>query len=377
MALDTAFIALDTVDVLEPVAEGPRATSSMAFRQAPLVRPSEQFATLGRVQIEGGPTGTGHFDSDLEACGWPALRPESLDVVQINLGKLCNMTCRHCHVDSGPDRTEENMDLPTVEACIRLIDQTNVRTVDLTGGAPELNPHFEYLVEACVARGIHVMDRCNLTILLTRRCQHLPEWFAERGVEVICSLPHYRELGTDAQRGKGAYSKSLEALERLNAVGYGYSDPRRVLTLVANPVGAFLSGQQSSLEREWKQALANGHGISFDRLLTLNNMPMSRYLEWLMETGQVDEYLNRLVNAFNPSTIGGLMCRNTLSISWDGYLYDCDFNQQLDMEMDLPGRRAHVSEFKLEAWLHHAVRTQRHCYGCTAGAGSGCGGAIA
>ena len=377
MPVDTEFIALDTLNGQHAVVEGPRATSSMAFRAVPLVRPQEQFRVLEGAGIRGGPTGTGCFDRDLEASGWPVLQPERLEIVQINLGKLCNMTCRHCHVDAGPDRTEENMDRATVDACLRLIDRTQARAVDLTGGAPELNPHFEYLVDACIQRGIHVMDRCNLTVLLTRRYQHLPAWLAARGVEVICSLPHYRELGTDAQRGKGTYEKSLRALRRLNEVGYGLGDQRRVLTIVANPVGAFLSGQQASLEREWKAALARQHDVHFDRLLTLNNMPMSRYLEWLMETRQVEAYLNRLVSAFNPATIAGLMCRNTLSISWDGYLYDCDFNQQLDMVMNLPGRRAHVRDFDLEAWNRHVVQTHRHCYGCTAGAGSSCSGAIA
>ncbi len=377
MVVDTEFIALDTLNGRRPAVEGPRATSSMAFRGAPLVQPSEQFRILECVGIRGGPSGSGQFDRDLETAGWPVLQPQALDIVQINLGKLCNMTCRHCHVDAGPDRTEENMDRATVEACLRLIDRAGVRVVDLTGGAPELNPHFEHIVDECVKRGIHVMDRCNLTILLTRRFRHLPEWFAERGVEVVCSLPHYRELGTDAQRGKGAYAKSLRALRNLNKAGYGLGDKRRFLTLVANPVGAFLPGQQASLEREWKVALGTNHDVYFDRLLTLSNMPMSRYLEWLVETGQVDSYLNRLVNAFNPATIAGLMCRNTLSVSWNGYLYDCDFNQQLDMVMDLPGHTSHVKDFDLAAWKRHVIRTQRHCYGCTAGAGSSCGGAIA
>ena len=370
------LIPLETLNGRPRVVTGPRATSTMAFRGAPLVHPSIQIQELQKVPIAGGPSSSGQFHQDLKACGWTVFRPDTLEVVQINLGKLCNMTCRHCHVDAGPDRTEENMDRATAEACVRLIDQAGVRVVDLTGGAPELNPHFEYIVDACVQRGIHVMDRCNLTILLTRRYQHLPEWFAERGVEVVCSLPHYRELGTDAQRGAGTYTKSLNALRILNQAGYGEGDPRRVLTLVANPVGAFLSGQQASLEREWKAALSGQHGVYFDRLLTLNNMPMSRYLEWLLDTGQVESYLHRLVHAFNPGTIAGLMCRNTLSISWDGYLYDCDFNQQLDMVMDLPGRRAHVDDFDLKAWQRHTIRTERHCYGCTAGAGSSCGGAL-
>lgn len=359
---------MDTID------HGPRATSSLSHRVAPLAHPDEQLKILKSADLQGGPTNSGQFELDLASCGWPRLKPERLEIVQINLGKLCNMTCRHCHVDAGPDRTEENMDRETVMDCLRAIDRSGAQVVDLTGGAPELNPNFEYLVQECVQRGLRVLDRCNLTILLTRRYEHLPEWFAKRGIEVVCSLPHYRELGTDAQRGDGTYRKSIQALQRLNEVGYGQGDPKRRLILVTNPVGAFLSGNQSSLESEWKTALARNHGITFDQLLTLNNLPMSRYLEWLMETNQVEIYLSRLLQAFNPSTIAGLMCRNTLSISWDGYLYDCDFNQQLDLRMKIP--RPHVREFDLQIWLDHAIRTARHCYGCTAGAGSSCGGAI-
>jgi radical SAM/Cys-rich protein len=348
----------------------------MAYRRAPLTDGPTQLRILNAVPTAGGPAASGNFADDLTASGWPELKPSRLEIFQINVGKLCNMTCRHCHVDSGPDRTEENMDRPTVELCLEAIDRSGAHTVDLTGGAPELNPNFEYLVDACVERGVHVIDRCNLTILTTRRYQHLPEWFAERGVEIVCSLPHYRKLNTDSQRGAGTYAKSIEALRMLNDVGYGMGDPRLQLTLVTNPVGAFLAGDQASMQRDWKAALARDFGVTFDRLIALNNMPMSRYLEWLEERGQTEAYLQRLVAAFNPSTIAGLMCRNTVSVSWDGYLYDCDFNQQLDLRMDLGGRRPHVSAFDLEAWLGHSIRTERHCYGCTAGAGSGCGGAI-
>jgi radical SAM/Cys-rich protein len=324
-----------------------------------------------------GPTRTGDFDADVRSAGWDRLRPAQLDIFQINLGKLCNMTCRHCHVDSGPDRLDENMDRETVEACLRAIELSGAGTVDLTGGAPELNPHFEYLVDEVVSRGKKVLDRCNLTILTVPRFQHLPAWFAERGVEVICSLPHYRRPGTDAQRGEGAYEKSIRALRLLNEAGYGQGDPDCQLTLVTNPVGAFLAGNQGSLEAEWKEALLRNHGVRFDRLLALNNMPMSRYLEWLLDRGILAEYMRRLVQAFNPATVAGLMCRNTVSVSWDGYLYDCDFNQQLEMHMRLNGTpRAHVRDFDPDLWLRHDIRTHRHCYGCTAGAGSGCGGAI-
>lgn len=358
--------------------EGPRSITSLHYRRAPLAEPREQIATLERVRIGDDSGRPFDFDDDVAAAGWKELKPDAIEIFQINLGKLCNMTCLHCHVDAGPDRTDENMTRDTVDACLRAIDAVGATTVDLTGGEPELNPNFEYLVDACVERGLHVMVRNNLTILVTRRYAYLPDWFAERKVEVVSSLPHYRKLGTDAQRGNGTYAKSIEALHRLNDAGYGQGDPSLRLTLVTNPVGSFLAGNQASLEKEWKQALLANHGVSFDRLLTLNNMPIARYLEWLLDKGMLEEYMTRLVTAFNPATIAGLMCRNTLSVGWDGLLYDCDFNQQLDMEMALPaGRRPHIGQFDLQAWKDHVIRTDRHCYGCTAGAGSSCGGAIA
>ncbi len=354
--------------------DGPRTTTSLRHRRDPLAAPEEQLRLLNSIDLGDGRC----FEHDVKVAGWEPLRPTSLDIFQINVGKLCNMTCRHCHVDAGPDRVDENMDRETIDHCLLAIDRTDPHTVDITGGAPELNPHFRYLVDECVRRGKHVMDRCNLTILTTRRFSDLPDWFAERGVEVVCSLPHFRRMGTDAQRGRGAYQKSIEALRRLNAAGYGKGDPGRVLTLVTNPVGAFLAGSQSSLEEEWKQALEREHGVSFDRLIALNNMPISRYLEWLVEKGMLEEYMQRLVMSFNPAAVRGLMCRNTVSVSWDGYLYDCDFNQQLEMRMEFAdGRRPHVSALDLDSWMEHAVRTDRHCYGCTAGAGSSCGGQMA
>ncbi len=358
--------------------DGPRTTTSLLYRRSLLVNPEEQIRLIDAVPLSLGPSSSGNFFADIQYYGWDDLKPAQLDIFQINLGRLCNMTCRHCHVDSGPDRTVENMDRETVEACIAAIEASGAHTVDLTGGAPELNPNFEYLVDTVTQMGKHVIDRCNLTILTVKRFQHLPAWFAERGVEVVCSLPHYRKLSTDAQRGNGAYEKSLKALRRLNEVGYGQGDPRLQLTLVTNPVGAFLAGNQASLESEWKLALKKNYDVSFDRLLALNNMPMSRYLEWLLEKGKLESYMEALVNAFNPATIAGLMCRNTLSVSWNGKLYDCDFNQQLDMEIDFPGQaKRHVKDFDVNDWLQHNIRTERHCYGCTAGAGSGCGGAIA
>jgi len=342
---------------------GPRATTSLASRAAPLASARAQLQALQRLPLREFPA---------------ALRPAAIDIFQINVGKLCNMTCLHCHVDAGPDRTAEVMSRETMDLCLAALDRTNARTVDITGGAPELNPHFRYLIDACLERGKHLMDRCNLTVLLTGPCRDLPEWFAARGVEIVCSLPHYRKRNTDVQRGEGTFEKSIEALRRLNAAGYGKGDPRLRLTLMHNPVGAFLTGDQASMEREWKEGLAANHGVSFDALIALNNMPISRFLEWLESSGNLERYMELLVNAYNPATVQGLMCRNTLSVGWDGRLYDCDFNQMLELEARYPdGRPAHVRDFEPAKLAARTIVTARHCFGCTAGAGSSCGGALA
>lgn len=351
-------------------------TTSLKQRRAVLSDPNQQQERLQAVELNH-TANHGDFDTALAAQGWHALTPAQLEIFQINVGKLCNMTCRHCHVDAGPDR-KEIMTLETIEACLHALDQTTAHTVDLTGGAPELNPHFRYLVEQCVVRNKHVIDRCNLTVLLLPTMADLPAWLAERGVEVVCSLPHYRQRNTDAQRGDGTFEQSIIALQRLNAVGYGKGDPNRQLTLVSNPVGAFLSADQAKLEQEWKKGLQTHHGITFDRLITINNIPISRYLEWLEQSGNLQAYMELLVNAFNPGTIAGLMCRNTLSISWDGRLFDCDFNQMLELELQQPSsQRPHIRDFNLDQLAKRRIVTGRHCFGCTAGTGSSCSGAIA
>lgn len=362
--------------ILDEDGSSPRATKSLLARGNPLAPPARQMERLLGLRR---PDGSGYeFDQKLAEHGWTELRPAELEYFQINLGKLCNMTCRHCHVDAGPDRTEENMDLETVSACLRALDQTSAHTVDLTGGAPELNPHFRHLVAEAKRRGKHVIDRCNLTILLTKRMEDLPAWLAEHEVEVVCSLPHHGERNTDAQRGDGTFEKSIEALRRLNAVGYGQGDPKRRLTLMSNPAGAYLAGNQALMEREWKRSLERRHGVAFDRLIALNNMPIARFLEWLLETGNMEAYMERLVNAFNPATVGGIMCRNTISIGWDGLVYDCDFNQMLDMAVSGKTQaRLHVRDFDLAEFQARRILTAPHCFGCTAGAGSSCGGATA
>src|SRR5690606_6877761 len=281
--------------------------------RAPLAAPAEQRAALDAFPLGGGPSGTGDFEADLAASGWDGLRPAPLEVFQINVGKLCNMTCRHCHVDAGPDRTEEDMDRATAEACVAALDRLlahpeghALHTVDLTGGAPELNPHFAYLVEAAVARGLHVIDRCNLTILTTRRFAHLPGWLAARGVEVACSLPHYRALNTDAQRGDGTYQKSIAAPRALNAAGHGPGGCR--------PGAARAAASPAPTAAERPPARSRAHGVTPDRPIAINNIPTTRYPEWLTEQRQPAAYMAPLLAAFNPAAVAGLMSRNTISV---------------------------------------------------------------
>jgi radical SAM/Cys-rich protein len=363
-------------DALPARAEAAKAGLSLASRGAPLASPERQIEAVASVDLSGAPFG-GSFDAALSASGRAPLRPGAVEVLQVNLGKLCNMSCRHCHVDAGPDRTAEQMSRATAEACLAALDRTGARTLDLTGGAPELNPNFRFLVDGAVRRGVHVLDRCNLTVLLAASQRDLPEWLGERGVELVCSLPHWRRRGTDAQRGDGTFDRSLEALRLLNGAGYGKGDPGRTLTLVSNPVGAFLPGNQAEQEREWKAGLAREHGVAFDRLLLLANMPISRYLEWLEESGNLSRYLEALLRAFNPATVDGLMCRGTLSIGWDGTVHDCDFNQMLGLEArSAAGRPFRVQDLDPAELGRRQVVTGRHCFGCTAGAGSSCGGAI-
>lgn len=354
---------------------GPKGTTSLRARHSPLADPAAQLATLRQLELGHLPFG-GSFAAAVETVTGDGLRPTAIEIFQINLGKLCNMTCRHCHVDAGPDRWNEVMSRETVEACLAALDRTGAHTVDLTGGAPELNPHFRYLVEECAARGKHVIDRCNLTVLLLPRNRDLPDLLAEHRVEVVCSLPHYRRRNTDAQRGDGTFEKSIEALARLNAVGYGQGDPHRRLTLMVNPVGALLTGDQHAMEREWKEGLQRHHGVGFDRLIALNNMPIARFLEWLEASGNLEEYMELLVSSFNPATVNGLMCRNTLSVSWDGRIFDCDFNQMLDLEVRPEGGGMHIGDFDPARLDGRRIVLGRHCFGCTAGAGSSCGGAI-
>jgi radical SAM/Cys-rich protein len=340
---------------------------SLLSRQLPLAEAGVQLAALGRLPL------ACEFDEAVERAGQGPLSPRAIEILQINVGKLCNQTCRHCHVDAGPDRREV-MTRATMQLCLDALERAAIPTVDITGGAPELNPDFRWLVTQCRARGRHVMDRCNLTVLEIPAHHDLPEFLARHQVEVVCSLPHYRAPNTDRQRGAGVYEKSIAALKRLNAVGYGDGASGLRLVLVTNPVGAYLPGSQASLEREWKRELWRLHGIRFDALYCIANMPISRFLEWLIESGNLDAYMERLVTAFNPAAVGGLMCRSTLSVGWDGQLYDCDFNQMLELTVG-SGAPRHIRDFQVEALQRRSIVVGRHCFGCTAGAGSSCGGA--
>jgi radical SAM/Cys-rich protein len=315
------------------------------------------------------------FADAAASAGHAPLCATSITTLQVNVGRLCNQTCRHCHVDAGPDRREV-MSQDTMAVCLDVLARTDIANVDITGGAPELNPHFRWFVQGAAALGRHVMDRCNLTVLTTPSCADLPEFLACHGVEVIASLPHYRATSTDTQRGDGVYAKSIAALRRLNEVGYGSGTSGLRLVLVTNPVGAFLPPPQASLEAEWKRELLRTHGVRFDALYAITNMPISRYLEWLQESDNLDRYMQRLVDAFNPATVSGVMCRTLLSVGWDGRLFDCDFNQMLDLgvERDVP---RHIRDFEPAALARRRIVTRRHCFGCTAGAGSSCGGNLA
>ena len=338
--------------------------------RTPLASPAAQRSRLAAALPEGR-----SFGAALAGAGLTSLHRTRLGTLQINLGKLCNMRCAHCHVDAGPDRLAESMDAKTAAHCAALIAALDVHTVDLTGGAPELNPHFRTLVAAARGAGRHVIDRCNLSVLLLGSQADLIPFLVEHEVEVVASLPHPKAGHTDAQRGDGAFSRSIEALRRLNAAGYGHGDPRWRLTLMHNPAGAFLPGGQAGLERLYRDTLARTHGLRFDRLIALNNMPISRFLGWLDGRGQTEAYLETLVTAFNPAAVGGLMCRDTLSVGWDGTLYDCDFNQMLDMPIKVGTGPRTVFDLDPSQPLSQPVRTGPHCFGCTAGAGSSCGGA--
>ncbi|MCS7037559.1 MAG: arsenosugar biosynthesis radical SAM protein ArsS [Saprospiraceae bacterium] len=351
-------------------------TQTLARRHSPLSDTFFQLDVLnGRAVTD---TKVPLFAETIRQAGYTdgVLTPTRIEIFQVNVGKLCNQTCAHCHVDAGPDRKRENMSKETFDLCLDVLRRYDIPTVDITGGAPEMNPHFRWFVEQCRALGKHVMDRCNLTIILAHeRYRDLPQFFAQHQVEVVSSLPHYNARRTDSQRGDGVFEASIEALRLLNEVGYGQPDSNLKINLVYNPTGTFLPGNQEALEREFKAQLQRRYGIVFNRLYAITNMPISRFLDYLLESGQYDTYMQTLLDAFNPAAVAGVMCRNTISVSWEGYLYDCDFNQMLDLKV--AGACRHIRDFDLQILEQRRIVLNQHCYGCTAGAGSSCGGQVA
>jgi radical SAM/Cys-rich protein len=316
------------------------------------------------------------FAKKIEETGQFPLRPKKLEVLQINLGYMCNQVCEHCHVDAGPDR-KEIMTKETMLQCLEVIKNTNATTLDLTGGAPEMNPNFRWFVDEASKAGIKdFIVRSNLTIIrANKRYYDLPKFFKNHNVHVVSSMPHWTRGKTDKQRGSGVFDKSIKALQELNAIGFGMPNSNLKLDLVYNPSGAFLPADQMSMEKDFKNALLEDFGIHFHNLFTITNLPVSRFLDYLIASDNYEDYMYNLVDAYNPSAVENVMCTNTISVSWDGYLYDCDFNQMLKLKV--ASKIKHISEYNEEVLNNRTIIVSQHCYGCTAGAGSSCQGTVA
>lgn len=316
------------------------------------------------------------FSEKLKSCNQFPLQPNKLEVLQINLGYMCNQVCAHCHVDAGPDR-KEIMTEETMEQCLDVIRITGANTLDFTGGAPEMNPNFRWFVDEAAKAGIKdFIVRSNLTIIVSNKKYHdLPEFFSSHNVHVVSSLPYYRKEKTDKQRGDGVFEKSIEALKMLNDVGYGKANSGLKLDLVYNPSGAFLPTNQALLEKDFKKELKDGFDIDFNNLFAITNLPISRFLDYLLISGNYEDYMYALVEAFNPLAVENVMCKNTISVSWDGWLYDCDFNQMLGLK--IANTNNHISNYNEDSIQNRNIIVSQHCYGCTAGAGSSCQGTVA
>jgi radical SAM/Cys-rich protein len=316
------------------------------------------------------------FRDRLAQSGLFPLHPTGIEIFQVNIGKMCNQTCKHCHVDAGPDR-KEIMTRETMQQCLDVLATHDMPVVDITGGAPEMNPHFRFFVEECSKLGKKVIVRCNLTIIVANpKYRDLPEFYRKHRVEVVSSLPFYNADRTDRQRGKGVFEDSMKALHLLNEAGYGKEGTGLMLNLVYNPSGAFLPATQQTLEKQFKKVLLEEFGVQFNNLYAITNMPISRFLDFLLQSGNYEDYMEKLVKSYNAQAASGVMCRNTISVSWDGYLYDCDFNQMLDLPVSVSAS-GHISQFDLHLLNNREIVLKQHCYGCTAGAGSSCGGTTA
>lgn len=343
-------------------------------------RQKELAATRKQLEIlEGGLFAMGDlplFKDRIAGSGSSPLRPRKLEILQINLGYMCNQVCAHCHVDAGPDR-REIMTRETLMQCLEVIRKTEAHTLDLTGGAPEMNPDFRWFVEEAGKAGIQdFIVRSNLTILRANaKYRDLPLFFRDHNIHVVSSMPHYTRGKTDKQRGEGVFDTSIKALQDLNAVGYGMPGSNLRLDLVYNPSGAYLPGDQAALEQDFKRALKDDFNIYFHTLFAITNLPIARFLDYLIASENYEDYMYALVEAYNPAAVANVMCTNTLSVGWDGWLYDCDFNQMLGLKVASPV--THISDYNEALLGKREIRISQHCYGCTAGAGSSCQGSLA
>ena len=347
---------------------------SLLARNNDLANTKRQIEILSNGQFANGELPT--FAKKIAATNQFPLRPKKLEILQINMGYMCNQVCAHCHVDAGPDR-KEIMTKKTMQECLNVIKKTGAHTLDLTGGAPEMNPNFRWFVEEGAKLGINdFIVRSNLTIIRANKKFHdLPEFFKKHTIHVVSSMPHWTRGKTDKQRGDGVFDKSIQALQELNAVGYGIPGSDLKLDLVYNPSGAFLPGNQKALENDFKKALIEEFNINFNSLFAITNLPISRFLDYLIASENYEDYMYALVEAYNPEAVKNVMCTNTLSVSWDGWLFDCDFNQMLNLKV--ASKVNHISAYNEKLIQNRNIIINQHCYGCTAGAGSSCQGVVA
>ncbi|WP_040280217.1 arsenosugar biosynthesis radical SAM (seleno)protein ArsS [Psychroserpens damuponensis] len=349
-------------------------TQSLQKKGSDLAQSNRQLEILSNGIFKSGELPT--FKDKISETSQFPLKAKKLEILQINVGYMCNQVCDHCHVDAGPDR-KEIMTRETMRQCLDVIKNSGAHTLDLTGGAPEMNPDFRWFVEEAAKVGIKdFIVRSNLTIIrANKKYYDLPEFFKKHNVHVVSSMPHWTKGKTDKQRGDGVFAKSIKALQELNAVGYGMPGSALKLDLVYNPSGAFLPGDQAAMEKDFKKALMEDFGIEFHNLFAITNLPIARFLDFLIASENYEDYMYQLVEAYNPSAVTNVMCTNTLSISWDGYLFDCDFNQMLELPVN--SKSKHISKFNEELLEGRNIVISQHCYGCTAGAGSSCQGVVA
>jgi radical SAM/Cys-rich protein len=349
------------------------ATKSLKARNNDIANTARQMEILSSGIFANGELPT--FAEKIKETNQFPLRPKKLEILQINLGYMCNQVCGHCHVDAGPDR-KEIMTKETMEQCLDVIKKTTAHTLDLTGGAPEMNPNFRWFVEEASKAGItDFIVRSNLTIIrANKKYYDLPEFFKKHSVHVVSSMPHWTRGKTDKQRGDGVFDKSVKALQELNGIGYGLEGSGLKLDLVYNPSGAFLPGDQQALENDFKKALKADFDIDFHQLFAITNLPISRFLDYLIASDNYEDYMHSLLDAYNPDAVKSVMCTNTISISWEGWLYDCDFNQMLNLKV--ANKIKHISDYDEEALQDRDIMINQHCYGCTAGSGSSCQGAV-